>query len=423
MKTNHTLKVLLVMEQCNPEWASVPLVGYNFYAGIREWVTTTLVTHARNEDALEKVRGDHQIVYIYESEILKNYYAAVNRITSRGGVNWPLQHALSYPVYGDFNRQVHRHYARAVIQKQYDLVHAMTPILPRYPVKLIQACQKVPFLLGPVNGGVPFPEGFTEVARKEFARFNFLRIFSRFLPGYAGTYKNADRVLAGSTYTLNMLRDLFGIADRMSLFYENGISRDFIGAPRKKALGPLRLLFVGRLVPYKGADMVIDSLARLPERVREEIHFTIVGDGSEKENLENQTRHLGLDRTISFTGWIDQTETARYYQESDLFCFPSVREFGGAVALEAMAAGLPCIVAAHAGLGEYVTEETGFKIRPISREYLVEELAEKILALFRDRDLLSQMSAKAIERVGEFEWGRKADRMVEIYEELVRKKA
>jgi len=87
--------------------------------------------------------------------------------------------------------------------------------------------------------------------------------------------------------------------------------------------------------------------------------------------------------------------------------------------LEAMASGLPCIVADHAGLGEYVTEETGFKIRPISREYLVNELAEKIGFLFENRELICRMAEKAIERVKEFEWGAKADRMIEIYEEMV----
>ena len=419
MKTNHSLNVLTIMEQCNPEWASVPLVGYNFYEGIRKRVNITLVTHERNKEALEKVKDGHEIDYINESDSLKKYYGFVNRLTSRGGVNWPLQHALSYPVYGGFNRQVYQRYARRVMQKEYDLVHAMTPILPRYPVKIIEACHEIPFLLGPVNGGVPFPEGFTDVARKEFARFNFLRIFSRMLPGYASTYKKADRVLAGSTYTMNMLKDLFGIDHHISLFYENGIINEFIGTPRKRTGEKLKLLFVGRLVPYKGADMAIEALTHLDDRVRNKVHFTIVGDGSEKENLEKQTRNLGLEKTITFTGWIDQNETARYYKESDVFGFPAVREFGGAVALEAMASGLPCIVPDHAGLGEYVTEETGFKIRPVSREYLVSELAKKILIFFENRELIHQMAEKAIERVKEFEWGAKADRMIEIYEDLM----
>ena len=420
MESNNFPDVLLIMEQCNPEWASVPLVGYNFYHGIRKRANITLVTHERNREALEKIRDHHRIHYIQESHSLKRYYDVVSRVTSRGGVNWPLQHALSYPVYGEFNARVHGRFAQLVMRGEYVLVHAMTPILPRYPVKIINACRNVPFLLGPVNGGVPFPEGFTDVARKEFAQFNFLRIFSRMLPGYSRTYKKADRVLAGSTHTLEMLKGMFGKNDpRFQLFYENGILKEFIGEPRKQTGERLELLFVGRLVPYKGADMAIDAISRLDESMRKQVHFTIVGDGSEKDNLEKQTQSLGLNDTITFTGWVDQKETPRYYSQSDAFCFPSVREFGGAVALEAMANGLPCLVADHAGLSEYVTHETGFKIKPLSREYLVNELAEKIRYLFENRELIPKMSEKAIERVKEFEWEAKADRMVEIYEALI----
>ena len=63
---------------------------------------------------------------------------------------------------------------------------------------------------------------------------------------------------------------------------------------------------------------------------------------------------------------------------------PSAREFGGAVVIEAMACGLPCIVANKGGIGEYVTEETGFKIEQNSREYLTQELTKKIKILVED---------------------------------------
>jgi glycosyltransferase involved in cell wall biosynthesis len=125
---------------------------------------------------------------------------------------------------------------------------------------------------------------------------------------------------------------------------------------------------------------------------------------------------------VNFTGWVKQEETADYYSKADIFCFPSVREFGGAVVLEALACGLPCIVANNGGIGEYVTEETGFKIEPISREYLTQELTNKIKILVEDEKLRKNMSVKAIERAKEFEWGQKATKIVEIYEQLIAEK-
>jgi hypothetical protein len=64
------LKVLLIIEQCNPEMPSVPLVGYQFFNGISKLVDVTLVTHERNKLALEKTKKNEEIIYISENKIL-----------------------------------------------------------------------------------------------------------------------------------------------------------------------------------------------------------------------------------------------------------------------------------------------------------------------------------------------------------------
>jgi glycosyltransferase involved in cell wall biosynthesis len=420
---NNKLKVLLIIEQCNPEWASVPLEGYNYYQEISQLVDATLVTHERNRSALDKIAKQQKIIYISESNFTKQYYNFIEKITSKGRINWPLKHALTYPIYAEFDRKVYQQFKHQVRNQYYDIVHVLTPMMPRYPAKIIRACQDIPFLLGPVNGGVPFPEGFQEIAKQESAGYNFLRAIGRSLiPGYVATYQKADRILAGSTYTLKMLQDLFQIPDtRISLFYENGILKEFLTQEKKanNDRDKINLLFVGRLVPYKGADMLVEAIAKLDENFREKIQLNILGDGSEKSNLEAKVRELNLDSVINFIGWVKQQETLAYYQQSDLFCFPSIREFGGAVVLEAMACGLPCIVVNNGGIGEYVTEQTGFKIEPISREYVIQELTNKIKYLVENKTLLQQMSIEAIERAKEFEWGYKAEQIVEIYQKLI----
>jgi glycosyltransferase involved in cell wall biosynthesis len=82
----------------------------------------------------------------------------------------------------------------------------------------------------------------------------------------------------------------------------------------------------------------------------------------------------------------------------------------------------PCIVANNGGIGEYVTEETGFKIEPISREYLTQELTNKIKILVADDRLRASMSASAIERAKEFAWDNKARKILEIYEKILAEK-
>ena len=309
------LKVLLIIEQCNPEWPSVPLEGFRYYEAIRSLADVTLVTHDRNRQAL--LRAGAGAVFIPESAAIAQYFRIVGSLAVRGGrVNWPVLYALGYPVYAEFNHRVYRMFRDPVLRGNYDVVHAFSPILPRYPVKLIEACRDTPFLLGPVNGGLPFPPAFGEIAHREFSRFNFLRVFSRMIPGYRTTYRNADSILAGSSATLAMLRRLFDIRDdRIELFHENGVVASLLGERSRRAEGhPLRLLFAGRLVPFKCADVVIEVLERLDAAFP--VTLTIVGDGPERPRLEDQVRRAGLTGRVNFTGWAPHHTMVDHYRLS-----------------------------------------------------------------------------------------------------------
>jgi len=424
--SNKRLKVLMIVEQCNPTFPSVPFVAYNIFREIDKIVDVTLVTHERNRNAFETTTEHKNIVYISQSDFNTKYYNYVEGFATKGHMNWPLYHTLSYPIYGEFDNKVYNQFKQEILRGDYDIVHALTPMMPRYPYKVVKVCKNTPFLLGPVNGGLPFPTGFKETAKQESAGLNFLRTLGRSLiPGYVETYKKADKILVGSTYTLQMLKNTLAIPDsKIELFYENGISKDFLNRAKNTSEGSkINLLFVGRLVPYKCADVIIEAISKLDKDIQDKVLLSIVGDGSERSNLERQVQELNVGKFVKFVGWVNQKETLEYYSNSDIFCFPSIREFGGAVVLEAMACGLPCIVANNGGIGEYVTEEVGFKIKPISKEYLTQELTEKIKILVKDEQLRKNMSIKAIERVQKFEWERKAQKIVKIYDELIEMKS
>jgi glycosyltransferase involved in cell wall biosynthesis len=94
------------------------------------------------------------------------------------------------------------------------------------------------------------------------------------------------------------------------------------------------LLFVGRLEKYKGASLILEAMRGIEDRVS----LTIVGDGPSRSELEKMDR--GLD--VSFVGF--QTNTARFYEQADIFINPSVGPEGlPLVSLDAMSFGLPCV--------------------------------------------------------------------------------
>lgn len=411
------LRVLLVAEQVNPDWTSVPLVAYRLYAALRRVADVHLVTHARNRQALEAVRQGHEITYIEEGPLARTASTLADRLANRGGTNWPLLHALSYPVYAGFNATVKRRFATRVRDGAFDVIHAITPILPRYPSALALIRRDAPFVLGPVNGGIPFPPGFAAVGRREFSRFNALRLLGRLIPGYLATYRRADLVLCGSEHTRDFARERLGVAaDRLEILAENGVGPEHFSIPRPRPEdGRVGLLFVGRLVPYKGADMVLDALAALPEKLRTLADCTFVGDGPERAALEALARNRGLADRVRFAGWVANQEVARYLADADIFCFPSVREFGGAVVLEAMAAGMPAIVADYGGIGEYVDTASGFKIAPASREFLVAGMTDALTRLIGDAALRQRMGQAARARAGEYAWDAKPARLLACY--------
>ena len=431
------LKVLLIIEQCNPAWDSVPLEGYYLYAGISRFVNSTLITHERNREELEKVHPDAEIIYLKDSAILSRIEKIGLRLSLfKGQIIWPLRNSLTYPIYWGFNRKTYSLFKNAVSRGDFDLVHTITPMMPRYPVKMVQACTKTPFILGPVNGGVPFPDGFKDLGRREYSYLNFIRWIGRsIIPGYRETYKKADYILAGSSYTLGLIKKLFPKTrdEQIELFYENGITSSFVRSDedvaQKRVMTDasvekkVKLLYVGRLVPYKGTDMILDAIDQLDASVREKIHLTVVGNGPEEKHLKDKVQRLKLNEYVHFTGKVKQYKTLEYYRNSDIFCFPSVREFGGAVVLEAMANALPCIVVDNGGIGEYVTEKTGFKISPISKEFVVEKLAMYIAQLVEDHTMRHEMSHEALQRAKEFTWDVKTQKIVDIYSDILETKS
>jgi glycosyltransferase involved in cell wall biosynthesis len=413
------LRVLLVVEECNPEIASVPSEGFHLARALSAVADVTLVTHGRNRIALGRAMDTSSTVFVPESRTLRWYTRLASRLAVRGReINWPLLTALSYPSHCYFDRSVFRRLARTVAAGEYDLVHAFTPVMPRFPFSIVNACRATPFILGPVNGGLPYPPGFRDIARREHDYFDLLRSASRYLPGYRATYQGAQRVLVGSSYTLAMLRRTLRLQPgRIVLFYENGIPDTFLQPHphRRPSKDGFEALFVGRLVPYKCPDLVLEAVALLRDRGDSSTTVRIVGDGPERPRLEGLTDRLGLRGRVTFTGWLRHADLPAVYRQADLLCFPSIREFGGAVVLEALGAGLPCIVANVGAMADYVTDDVGFRLEPTSKPDLVQTLADRLELLCRDRDLHERMSCQAIERAARFTWARKAADLLDLY--------
>jgi glycosyltransferase involved in cell wall biosynthesis len=135
---------------------------------------------------------------------------------------------------------------------------------------------------------------------------------------------------------------------------------------------------------------------------------------------EAQTARLGIDSSVVFSGWLSQEPCAIKLQQADALVLPSLREGGGAVVMEAMAVGLPVIATNWGGPGDYLNSCWGILVEPASKEGFVKGLTDARLKLTQSPELRPSMGCAGRERFREhFDWERKVDRILEIYQQTM----
>jgi phosphatidylinositol alpha-1,6-mannosyltransferase len=138
-----------------------------------------------------------------------------------------------------------------------------------------------------------------------------------------------------------------------------------VDAPRARTAAPYALI-VARMSSeerYKGHDLLLDVWLRVRESVPEAI-LVIAGGGDDRARLVDKAAALGLANAVRFEGVVDADRLAALYRDAALFVMPSPNEGFGLVYVEAMSAGVPCVVAT--GAAEEIVEhgETGIVISP-----------------------------------------------------------
>lgn len=171
------------------------------------------------------------------------------------------------------------------------------------------------------------------------------------------------------------------------------------------------VLAIGRLVPYKGFDILIRAMKRVHARL------ALIGSGPQAEPLMDLARREGVRDKIVMLGWIDDLRS--FLHQASIFVMPSVTraEAFGLVQLEAMAAGLPIInTDLDSGVPEVsVNGLTGFTVPPGD----VDALSNAISLLLDRKDLREQFGAAAIDRAADFSADTMSDRTTALYEQVL----
>lgn len=415
------MRVLLIAEQADPETVSVPLEGWSHANAIRQRYDALIVTQIRHRDVFTRhgLAEGRDFLAIDSEAIARPAWKLGELLRGGRDKGWTTAMAAKLPAYLYFERLLWTRLADRILEGEFDLVHRITPLSPTLPSPLARRCHSagVPFILGPINGGVPWPKGHNRTRIREREWLSFTRDAHRLVPWHGATRRFASAIIAGSLDTLD--DEPLAYRDRTYYIPENAVDPARFTSVRKgRAADSIRIIFVGRLVPYKGCDILVEAASELLRAGRATL--TIVGDGPQRKDLTKLVAELGIGTAVAFKGWLPHDQVARVVAGADLFAFPSIREFGGAVAVESMAVGVPPMVVRYGGLAETVTEEVGFPVELGSREELITRFRARLEAVAADPEQIDARGSAGRRRVLEyFTWDAKAAQVARVYEKVI----
>lgn len=407
------MRALLLADACNPEWPSLPVVAYKYAKALAEHADVTVVTQIRNEANITKHGfGKAKAVYLDTEKIAKPLFNAALKL--RGGMStaWTLQVAMDYPSYVYFERTAWKLFRDDLVARRFDIVHRITPMSPTLPSPMA-SWSPVPFVLGPLNGNLPWPPQFRAELRREREWMSYLRNVSRYLPYYRSTYRDSAAILAAFQHTIDDLP----VAERGKVinFPEVGLDPELFSRRQRAPNERMTVLYAGRLVPYKVPEVVVRAFAVNPALRR--CRLLVAGDGPERERLQAIIDEYGLHDCVELLGQKTQREVGELMQQADIFAFPSIRELGAGVVVEAMACAMACVVVDYGGPATLIDSDRGVKVPMGNLDELVHRFSEELEALAANPARVAELGDRAYDHVMRlYTWEAKALKTLEVYD-------
>jgi glycosyltransferase involved in cell wall biosynthesis len=407
------LRVLVLGPDCNPEQVSMPYVTYCHAAALAQLHDVTLVVRSPVEEAVRRAEAPFRTIEAVRMPLLERTFAWSMRRILKNNYDTQMLPALMYPFSLAFEWRAWRQLRRRIFAGEFDVVLRVLPMSPVLPSPFAFFLRKgpIPFVIGPLNGGLPWPRGFSQLDNQKEWVSN-LRNLYRYMPFTRSTYRHAAAIIAASSQTY---AEFASYREKLFFVPEPGIGRSlcFDDSRSPEPGAKLDLIFVGGLVPRKACDLALRGAA--PILKSESARFTVVGDGPERSRLEQLTRSLGIEKAVSFCGWLSHAEVLSRMRSADVMVFPSLRDNGAGVVFEALGTGAVPVVADFGGPGDIVYPEVGYKVALTSEGDMVSQMQKILAGLAEDRGVLSRLRRQGMSYVRErLTWDAKAESTTQI---------
>jgi glycosyltransferase involved in cell wall biosynthesis len=189
-------------------------------------------------------------------------------------------------------------------------------------------------------------------------------LFKLYHPLGAIIFHQTKKIVCVSEYEKQIINNDLSLSNDKITVIPNGVEKinAYLHDKKLKDRDAMKLLFVGRLDRYKGVQYIFEAMYRLKKMQQDKFTLTIVGTGSYCEELKTLARKLNLMNDIIWYDMVANYQLRELYRTHDVLLLLSQAEAFGLVVAEALAQGLPCIVAKTAALTEFINEPGCFGI-------------------------------------------------------------
>ena len=391
------MKVLISAIACAPRSGSELYFGWSAVKALAHDHELCVMTSARHRPELEQAAAEGQVPsnvrFVYAGHF-DEYHP--NRMLAR---------FQSWKEYIHFSKDILPLAKRLHETEKFDLVHHVTYATWRVASPLWQL--GIPLVFGPIGGNEQFPTRLFPILSPSAAAFELARmasnVASRFSPGVRNCIRRAAHIFVANAETEQLVKTMRGsgnnISRLMAGFYSDAQVAAFARfVPDKNLDGPLRLFAAGNMEGRKGAALALQALAKA-KKAGVNFVYRLGANGPEIPHLKRLAAKLDLNREVLFADNLHGEDYQRELGRTHIFLLPSLRESVGLTMMEAMLSGCVPVVASGGGPGFIVTPECGFKIRVCSWQQLEEQLAETIIAIDRDRKIISEKGRLAMQRI------------------------
>jgi glycosyltransferase involved in cell wall biosynthesis len=265
----------------------------------------------------------------------------------------------------------------------------------------------IPFIFGPIGGNESFPLRIFPVLSSPGAAFELARntsnIVSRFFPSVLQSLRRSHHIFASTPETEQLVTAIRGsnkgISSLSPGFYSEAKAAEFSRTVSSKSRdGLLRIYAAGNLAGHKCIAIAFQALS-LVKKHGVDFCYYLGASGPEIPHLKKLAAKLDLTQQIVFGDAMSREDYQQELGRTHIYLLPSMRESVGLTMMEAMLAGCIPIVADCGGPKLIVTEDCGYKVPVSTINGMVENIADIILMIERDRRILSEKGPLASKRI------------------------